>query len=368
MAEKKPRYLEVMDYIYSEMEKGALKQGDRMPSEKELCDRFGLSRQTIRHATGLLEKEGVITRVRGSGSYIGEISDAEDRPRYMNVAVMLTYLDNYIFPKVVWGISNTLSQSGYSMQLNFTDNSVEQEEEILKSLLSNQNIDALIAEPSQGSLQNPNRKYYMELKEKHIPVLFINASYPNLDFPCIRLDDEWIGSQAVHLLAENGHRKIAGIFHCEDSQGSCRYLGYRKGLRECGLDVTGAQVIWLDTRGIQDVEELTPYILERIEGCTGVFTYNDEVASRLIHGCKKAGLHLPEDLSIVSVDDAEMAANLHPSVTTFPHPKEVLGQMAAENLIHLLNNPFYDANRTFRPEPIIRKSVADLRQRSKTAL
>lgn len=167
MAEKKPRYLEVIDYIRSEMEKVALKQGDRMPSEKELCDRFGLSRQTIRHATGLLEEEGVITRVRGSGSYIGEMAAEEDRPRFMNVAVMLTYLDNYIFPKVVWGISNTLSQAGYSMQLNVTDNSVKQEEEILQNLLSNQNT----ADTANRNDNSPEDQVFKmgNRSRKHVP-------------------------------------------------------------------------------------------------------------------------------------------------------------------------------------------------------
>ncbi|MFN2926424.1 GntR family transcriptional regulator [Lachnospiraceae bacterium YH-ros2228] len=359
MSEKKPRYLEVVNYIYSELEKGNLKEGDRLPSEKELCDRFGLSRQTIRHATGLLEERGLITRVRGSGSYIEETASSEDRPRYMNIAVMMTYLDNYIFPPVVRGISDVLSRSGYSMQLNFTNKCVEREENILQNLLSNQNIDALIAEPSQGALPNPNRELFLELKERRIPVLFINAYYPDLDFPCVRLDDEWIACQAVHLLVQKGHEKIAGIFHCEDSQGTLRYLGYRRGLQECGIRLNSDRVIWLDTKGVQDIEELTAYIRKRIGDCTAVFTYNDEVASRLIAGCEKAGLHLPEDLSIISVDDAKMDAESRPSVTTFPHPKEVLGKTAAENILHMIDNPAFDGNRLFRPEVILRDSVLD---------
>ena len=156
MNDNEPHYKQVINYIRTEIENGNLKQGDRMPSEKELGERFGLSRQTIRHATGELEEQGVITRVRGSGSYIGDIRDNPNRPRYMSVAVMLTYVDNYIFPPVVRGISNVLEGNGYSMQLSFTDNNVRKEGQILQNLIENDNVDAVIAEPSMSALPNPN--------------------------------------------------------------------------------------------------------------------------------------------------------------------------------------------------------------------
>ena len=60
-------YRAVIDWIRQAVASGELRKGDRLPSEKELCEQFGLSRQTIRHATGELEKEGLLTRVRGSG-------------------------------------------------------------------------------------------------------------------------------------------------------------------------------------------------------------------------------------------------------------------------------------------------------------
>ena len=57
---------------------------------------FGVSRQTVRHAIGILETEGLVERVRGSGTYIEKRMGTARKPT-MNIAVISTYVDGYIF-------------------------------------------------------------------------------------------------------------------------------------------------------------------------------------------------------------------------------------------------------------------------------
>ena len=75
-----------------------MKVGEKLPSENELSERFGLSRQTVRHAVDILEQQKLVLRVRGSGTYVGGNGKAERQERYMNIAVISTYVDSYIFP------------------------------------------------------------------------------------------------------------------------------------------------------------------------------------------------------------------------------------------------------------------------------
>ncbi|MDD6380825.1 MAG: GntR family transcriptional regulator [Lachnospiraceae bacterium] len=360
MTESQPQYKKVIEYILSEIDSGHLKQGDRMPSEMELAEKFSLSRQTIRHATGELEKNKVITRIRGSGSYVGDVNQPKRNPRYMSVAVMLTYVDNYIFPPVLQGISDTLNSRGYSMRMSFTDNDIEKERNTLRKIIEKDNIDALIAEPSKSALPNPNMKYYRILEKRGIPVLFINSAYPVLDIPCIRLDDENIGYEAVKYLIQMGHRDIAAIFHCEDLQGSRRFAGYDRALRDHDIVPDPKKVIWLDTESVANVEPLIDYILGRIKGATAIFTYNDEVACQLIWGLDARGIRVPDDFSIISVDDAEIAQNVKPALTTFPHPKRRLGEIAAENIIAKIENPQASGDHLFLPKIIVRDSVKNI--------
>ena len=93
-----------------------------------------------------------------------------------------------------------------------------------------------------------------------------------------------------------------------------------------------------------------------------MLAYNDEVACQLIKYGTRRGLKIPEELSIISIDDADTAKTISPKVTTYPHPKQELGMKAAENLLQMLENPLTDGNFLFVPEVKIRESVIDIRK------
>ena len=173
-------------------------------SEMELSKMFGLSRQTIRRATGELENQNYVTRVQGSGTYIGGSSVQSRQEHYMCIAVISTYYDSYIFPPTLKGIERILSGSGYSMQVSFTDNKIKREEQILKDLLERDNIDGLIVEAVKSSLPNPNIVFYRKFMDMGIPVIFFNSSYPELPAPCVRLDDMAIAEKATNILLQAG--------------------------------------------------------------------------------------------------------------------------------------------------------------------
>jgi GntR family transcriptional regulator len=65
--EPTPRYQEIADYLRRLI--AASRPGDRLPSESELCERFGVSRMTVRQAVALLANEGLLVRRRGEGTF-----------------------------------------------------------------------------------------------------------------------------------------------------------------------------------------------------------------------------------------------------------------------------------------------------------
>ena len=70
MEQKKtePKYLRIVSWIKQQVADGHLAVGDRLASENELSRQFGLSRQTVRQATSILENSGILERRRGSGT------------------------------------------------------------------------------------------------------------------------------------------------------------------------------------------------------------------------------------------------------------------------------------------------------------
>lgn len=70
MAGNLPIYIKIHDQIKKEIEEGVWKVGDRLPSERELSLKFGVSRMTLRQAIQTLADEGIIERKIGSGTYV----------------------------------------------------------------------------------------------------------------------------------------------------------------------------------------------------------------------------------------------------------------------------------------------------------
>ena len=104
MRTRKPKYLEIVNWVQDRINKKELKPGDKLYSENELSEMFHLSRQTVRHAIAVLEQQNFLTRIQGSGTYIsGTALGASSGEKTMNIAVISTYVDSYIFPNIKIG-------------------------------------------------------------------------------------------------------------------------------------------------------------------------------------------------------------------------------------------------------------------------
>lgn len=229
-----PKYIDLMNWIREQILSGEFSVGMRLPSENELGKKFSISRQTVRQATSVLESEGLLERRRGSGTYVCASKSAIKKTT-RNIGVVLTYLDDYIFPSIVQGIEKVLTKNGYFMQLAFTYNRVEKEAYILDTMLKN-NIDGLIIEPAKSGIPYINTDFYQKIKSAGIPCVFIHAdTNPPMNIPSVRMDDYLAGQSAGEYLIKHGHEKIAGIFKSDDMQGQLRYSGAINALKKHNL-------------------------------------------------------------------------------------------------------------------------------------
>lgn len=362
MRMKEPKYVVVVKWIKEKIEKKELKAGDKLYSENELSELFGLSRQTIRHAIEVLEKENLVTRLQGSGTYINEVrtSYRENNTKTMNIAVISTYVDSYIFPNIIMGIEKVLSKEGHMVQIAFTNNKIEKEREVIQNILENGNIDGLIVEATKSALPNPNIVFYEELMRRDIPIIFFNSYYPALKVPHVSLNDKLIGKKMTQYLIQKGHQKIAAIFKSDDGQGHLRYAGYIEAMLEANLKIRDKNIIWLDTEYSHELQGEGKQILQRIQDCTAVFCYNDEIAFLLEEICGKAGILIPDLLSLVGVDNSNLAELGEVSITSVSHPMEKLGIKVAQNLLELTKDRNFDAFYEFDGEIVERSSVKEV--------
>lgn len=354
--EKQSKYQEIVDWIKQQIDKKELLAGEKIYSEHELASLFTVSRQTVRHAIEVLEQEGLVNRVRGSGTYLTDfrLTTLENKTR---IAVVTTYVDSYIFPKTIQGIERVLFEQGYSVQIAFTNNQIERERTILEDIISRDDVGGIIVEATKSGLPNPNLYLYHSLQKRKIPMLFINSYYEQLKAPHVTLDDKYAAAKAVKLLKELGHTKISSIFKLDDGQGRLRYSGFLEAMESSGILPGSTSTIWVDTDEMEQLELSKEKILRRLSGFSAVVCYNDQVARKLISLLKSENIKVPEDISIVSIDDSQLAILGEPKLTSIPHPVDLLGEKAAHNLLKLMKNPSFEADYEFRTEPVIRESV-----------
>ena len=358
MEDKMPKYLELVNWIKEQIETEKLLPGQKMYSENELSDMFGLSRQTVRHAISVLEQDNILRRVRGSGTYINEEPVEKHRNR---IALIMTYLDGYIFPRTIQSVENILFKAGYTVQIAFTNNLIDRERMILEDILEKDEVAGVIVEATKSALPNPNLHFYKKLMERRIPVLFINCFYEALKSPHVSMNDKQAGKIATNYLIQKGHKKITGIFKLDDGQGHLRYAGFGEAINEAGLTYDESKILWVDTEDTRDLFKVKDKIRERLNGNTALVCYNDEVAFNLIKVLKEMEIRVPEDLSVISIDDSELAVLGDVKLTSVPYPMEKLGIKAANNLLELIHNSRFDANYEFDVHVVERDSVKELK-------
>ncbi len=350
------KYLTIIAWAKKAIGERGLSAGDRFFSEAELCKLHNVSRQTVRAALAVLESESIIRRRQGSGTFVHAPAQRGDGG--FTVGVISTYFSDYIFPGIVTGIERVLAKRRAVMQLATTRNLVAEEARALRSMLA-QDVRGLIVEPSKSALPNPNAALYDEIKARNIPLVFFNAKYPSSPFPLVAMDDAAAGGAVTAHLIERGHKSISAIFISDDMQGHMRYQGFMKSLEDNGIPMAEQRVLWFSTQERASLFTLSERrILALLKDSTAVVCYNDSLAVDLLEFCKRHGISVPGDISIVGIDDSSQAKICEPPLTTVRHPQQQLGERAAEVLLNMIADAAYDPGDVlFAPKLIERAST-----------
>jgi GntR family transcriptional regulator of arabinose operon len=353
-----PKYQQLKQEILSWLECGELKPNEQMPSENEIANRFQMSRQTVRQTLGELEKDGWLKRLQGKGTFVSAPKNKISHDA-QTVGMITTHISDYIFPHIVRGAESTLRGRGYSLLLSSTDNDKEKETESLMMMLGQQ-LNGLIVEPTKSAQGNPNLYHFLTLEYRNIPIVMINERYQEMNCPCVKIDDENGGFQAVEHLFQLGHRNIAGFFKTDDLQGVNRLKGFMQAHQHFQLPLPPDAIVHFNTE-----DKMTkPYesalrMLHRDNRPSAFVCYNDELAVQLLDAVRQVGLTVPNDLSIVGFDDSTLATATEIKLTTLTHPKAEMGVKAVEVLLSLIegNGQIQEKDIVFKPKLVIREST-----------
>lgn len=357
----KPKYKALCQWLIDRISDGTYQFQEKLPSESELCARFHISRQTVRNALQELEESGYIMRSRGSGSFVNK----EIRQKEKIIGVLFTTLGDYINSDILTGLESVFNQNGYSILLEQSHNRVENERLFLKKMVDSK-VAGLIIEGTKSSFPTPNTDLYERLSSLKIPYVFINSSYSNVNASSVVWDDENVSYLVTEQLIKSGHTKIAGLFRFDETQGPNRYLGYVRALIDNGIAVQEDYISWYGLSGQTKERErqfqyVDIFVKDILQSCTALICYNDYIACHIVPYLTSMGVTIPKALTVVSFDNSDITqlygAQRVPSVA---HPKEALGELAAELLLKAIRAPFSE------PQPVSRVVFPVSREQEQT--
>ena len=287
--------------------------------------------------------EDVETYVRLVFDYHGEQYEVRRNPEYMRAGKRKASDGSVRLVKesAKVELEASLTEKGYGIEVAVTKNRLNDEAIYLEGLLKG-NVSGLIIEGSRSAFPNPNIRLYKEIKRRNIPTLFIHNHYENMPFDSVEMSDSRSAYELTRILIENGHRRIGGIFKYDDRQGIERYKGFVQCLSDYGVKFDDDCIRWYSTKDME--EKLSKKGLlrmyRRTKDCTAMMVYNDEVADYYMEFLEERGLHVPEDISLVSFDDAELQdSSTSIQLVTAVHPKYQLGRITAKHLLRMMEDP-----------------------------
>jgi LacI family transcriptional regulator, galactose operon repressor len=326
---------------------------------KDIAERAGVSVMTVSKA--LRDEHDVSattkTRIKLLAQQLGYVPDSSAqglRTRATKLfGLVISSLADPVVARMALAIGERVYESGYDLLLAQSVDIPEREEACLRRFISRR-VEGLFITPAYRMATEA--RIYQELAARRVPTVLLGHAAPFCaGFVSVESDD-LLGSYAAtqHLL-KLGHKRIAflsGPLAAPWSQE--RFEGYRRALREAGLDVD-EKLVFQAGWAIEEGAKATLQMIN--EGCdaTAVQAVNDPVAVGCAQTLLKQGLRIPDDISVVGFGNILLSEHGCVPLTTVRQPKFRLGVAAVEIMQQLLRGSRVESRR-LPAELVIRAS------------
>jgi DNA-binding LacI/PurR family transcriptional regulator len=311
----------------------------RKPSMRDVAEKAGVSVSAV--SLVVRNKPGVADEARervwdsiarlgyvvagnqedGRGAAVGLLIERGAMPAVLDI----------FYGEVIRGFQTEAQRLGYQVLLHMFDRAEERFDRMYTSL--SDDVQGFVI-ANDGDI---TAEMVAQAQTAQLPLVLIENYAPDQHLPCVIGDNFTAGYTITRHLFSLGHGAIALL------QGPAKYISLTDRLRGCLAAVAEAQILvpagWMPPpvgtgfqRGYLQMRE----ILKLPERPTAVVAVHDKIAFSAIEAIKEAGLRIPEDIAIVSIDDVAESAHVRPPLTTFHIPRAEMGMLAMQKLHRLI--------------------------------
>jgi LacI family transcriptional regulator len=297
----------------------------------------GVSPATVSRALsqpGLLSQD-TLARVRQSAQRLGYRPDAAARTlasgRSMTIGAVVPTLDNAIFSRALQTMQASLSGRGYQLLVASHDYNAAAETEAVRLLVA-RGVDGLMLVGAERAAETE-----AILADTGLPVVLTWRSVPGR--AAVVVDNELAGRLAAKHLVDLGHRHIGVITgsHAFNDRQRARLDGARRYLESVGLQLPDWLAIQVPTT-LAGGRTGCANLLGLQSPPSAIIGGIDLIAIGCIAEAQSRGLRVPDDLSVVGIDDLDMSAHLAPPLSTVHIPTGRIGSASVTILCDLIEN------------------------------
>lgn len=316
----------------------------KLPSRKELCERYLVTRTTVDRAVNELMSEGYLYSLNGSGTYVADhaTNGLALAHEGVNMAVLLPNIMEDTYPGILRGIEDVMQVSGVNVSICNTDNDFEKQISYIQRLVRS-HVDGIIIIPATSEAGNGSDHLRELLVNISIPVVFCNRSIPGVQKPLVTCNDFYGGYIATRHLLEKGYRKIAFLCSHPYTTTDKRYQGFQAALWDADLETDPSLIQFEFSRPCMETGQIGMEKLLARAIPDAVFAFDDQIASGAMKTMEKHGLQCGVDIGLIGYDNTPICDMLHPTLTSVSYGEYENGRLAAEMLLKMILNPSYEA-------------------------
>ena len=296
-------------------------------------------------------RERVLAAARELDYRPSSIARALKRRETRTLGLVISDITNPFYPQLVRAVEAAAHERGYGIVLaNGGDDPARELEHL--DLLVERRVDGIVIVSSRMT-----RRHAERLRGTSVPTVLVNDTVAGSGLPTVTTAHRRGARLATEHLIGLGHRRIGHIGAPADQAASGqRRQGVRDALRAAGL---GELLVAIGDGGVAGGARAAEALIG--SGVTGIVAYNDLTAIGALRALRRAGIGVPEVVSVVGFDDIDLAAWTDPPLTTIRQPTDALGRWAVDHLADLLAgraDGTTSAPVLLEPELIVRNSTA----------
>lgn len=245
------------------------------------------------------------------------------------IGMVVPDVTNQFYTEAMRGVEDVSRENGYLLMLCNSNEDPDHEQHLLGMLFS-QRVDGVLLASSDSTAANDR------LIRRRFPIVFIDRVPSGCTERAVTTDNTRAAYEATKHLISLGHKRIAIIAGTLPlSTGSDRVEGFRKAMQEAHLPVR-EEYFQRGDFSLESGHLCGLKLMQLAAPPTAIFSCNNKMTLGLMNSLAQLGIGCPDQVSVVSFDDFEWAANFTPRLTTVAQPTYEIGKNAMQMLLRII--------------------------------